>query len=132
MMGLVLLCGPALCQTDTSQAVQLSEHDSGVYTIVEEMPKYPGGDAALLKYIAENIKYPPIEEGHDIPSTIYLSYIVDVDGQVKDVRVVRGGNEIINDDIIQIISNIKGYEPGRQRGEAVPVQFTIPIRIHFN
>lgn len=132
MMGLVVLCNAALCQTDTSQAVQHSESEPEFYTIVEEMPKYPGGDAALLKYIAENIKYPPIAREDGIPSIIYLSYIVDVDGQVRDVRVVRGGNELINEDVIRLIRSISGYEPGRQRGKAVPVQFTIPLRICFD
>jgi protein TonB len=134
IMAFALLGNAAMSQTDTSQSVQHSESEPEVYTIVEEMPKYPGGDAALLKYIAENIKYPPIVTVPElsIHSTFYLTYTVDIDGQVKDVRVLRGGNEGMNHELIRVIRSITGYEPGRQRGKPVPVQFTIPIRISLN
>jgi len=132
MICCALLCNTALSQTDTAQAVHHNENEPEFYTIVEEMPKYPGGDAALLKYIAENIKFPPIPKEDGIHSVIYVGFTVDVDGQVRDVRVVRGGNELINDEAIRVVKSITGYEPGRQRGKPVPVRFTIPVRIHFN
>lgn len=131
-MAFALLGNAAMSQTDTSQSVHLTESDPEVYTIVEEMPKYPGGNAALLKYISDSIKYPPIVQEHGIFSTIYLRYTVDVDGQVKDVHVLRGDNEVMNEELIRVIRSITGYEPGRQRGRAVPVEFTIPIRVRFD
>jgi len=102
------------------------------FTIVEDMPSFPGGDAALLKYIAENVKYPPIAKENGITGVVYVSYIVDRDGSVKDVKVVRGADPFLDKEAVRVVKTLKGYKPGKQRGKPVPVQFTIPIRFVLN
>lgn len=108
------------------------EAEPDFFTIVEDMPAFPGGDAALLKYIAENVKYPPIAKENGITGVVYVSYIVDRDGSVKDVKVVRGADPFLDKEAIRVVKTLKGYKPGKQRGKPVPVQFTIPIRFVLN
>lgn len=102
------------------------------FTIVEDMPAFPGGDAALLKFIAENVKYPPIAKENGITGVVYVSYIVDRDGSVKEVKVVRGADPFLDKEAARVVKTLKGYKPGKQRGKPVPVQFTIPIRFVLN
>ncbi len=101
------------------------------FTIVEDMPSFPGGDAALLKYIAENVEYPAIAKENGITGVVYVSYIVDKDGSVKDVKVVRGADPFLDKEAVRVVKTLKGYKPGKQRGKPVPVQFTIPIRFQL-
>ncbi len=119
---------------DFEETVEFECYDEVVaFSVVEKMPEYPGGDAALLKYIAENLPNPIISKDEGIPPMpIYVSYVVDEKGNVTNVCVEKGGNEKINPSIIELVESLKKYEPGHQRGKPVPVKFTLPIRIHFN
>ena len=96
------------------------------------MPGYPGGDAALLKYIAETVEYPAIAKENGITGVVYVSYIVDRDGSIKDVKVVRGADPFLDKEAVRVVKTLRGYTPGKQRGKPVPVQFTIPIRFVLN
>jgi|GEM_PF-3285819 len=111
---------------------QEEEEITEFFTIVEEMPSYPGGDGAVLKYIAANTRYPEIAKKNGITGVVYVSYIVDVDGTVRDVKIVRGADPYLDEEAKRVISSIQGYSPGRQRGKAVPVQFTMPVRFALN
>ena len=102
------------------------------FTIVEDMPNYPGGDAALLGYINKSVEYPPIAKENGITGVVYVSYIVDKTGNVTDVKVVRGADPFLDKEAVIVVKTIKGYKPGKQRGKPVPVQFTIPIRYVLN
>ncbi|MBI1289427.1 MAG: TonB family protein [Flavobacteriales bacterium] len=101
------------------------------FTIVEDMPAFPGGDAALLKYIAEHVEYPAIAKENGITGVVYVSYIVGKDGSVSDVKVVRGADPFLDKEAVRVVKTLKGYKPGKQRGKPVPVQFTIPIRFQL-
>lgn len=98
------------------------------FTIVEDMPVFPGGDAALMKYFAENTQYPPIARENGITGVVYVSYIVDKGGDVKEVKVVRGADPFLDKEAVRVVKSLKGYSPGKQRGKPVNVQFTVPIR----
>lgn len=116
------------------EVVEEVEEESGpdFFTIVEDMPSFPGGDAALLKYIAQNVEYPPIAKENGITGVVYVSYIVGKDGKVRDVKVVRGADPFLDKEAIRVVKTLSGYKPGKQRGKPVPVQFTIPIRFVLN
>lgn len=102
------------------------------FTIVEEMPSYPGGDAALMQFLQKNIKYPQIAKENGISGVVYVSFIVDRTGQVTEVKVVRGVDPFLDKEAVRVVSSLKGYTPGKQRGKPVPVQFTLPIRFQLN
>lgn len=117
----------------TSEVVldeQVGEPD--YFTIVEDMPKYPGGDAALLKYIAENVRYPQSAKENGVTGVVYVSYIVGADGRVSNVRVVRSSSPELDAEAVRVVSMLPRHTPGRQRGQVVPVQFTIPVRFVLN
>lgn len=116
------------------EVVEEVEEESGpdFFTIVEDMPAFPGGDAALLKYIAQNVEYPPIAKENGITGVVYVSYIVGKDGKVRDVKVVRGADTFLDKEAVRVVKTLSGYKPGKQRGKPVPVQFTIPIRFVLN
>ncbi|MDP6909251.1 MAG: energy transducer TonB [Flavobacteriales bacterium] len=122
-------------QETVIEEVEIVEEESNepdFFTIVEDMPAFPGGDAALLKYIAENVEYPAIAKENGITGVVYVSYIVDRDGSIKDVKVVRGADPFLDKEAKRVVKTLKGYKPGKQRGKPVPVQFTIPIRFVLN
>lgn len=102
------------------------------FTVVEDMPQYPGGDAALLKFISNNLQYPVEAKLDGITGVVYVSYIVDTDGAVRDIKIVRGVDPLLDEEAKRVIGSIDGYSPGRQRGKAVPVQFTMPVRFALN
>ena len=114
------------------EPVEEESNEPDFFTIVEDMPQFPGGDAALLKYIASNVEYPPIAKENGITGVVYVSYIVDKDGSIKDVKVVRGADPFLDKEATRVVKTLKGYKPGKQRGKPVPVQFTIPIRFVLN
>lgn len=117
---------------EIEEPVEEESNEPDFFTIVEDMPAYPGGDGALLKYIAENVEYPAIAKENGITGVVYVSYIVDKDGSIKDVKVVRGADPFLDKEAIRVVKTLKGYSPGKQRGKPVPVQFTIPIRFVLN
>ncbi|MCB9186181.1 MAG: TonB family protein [Flavobacteriales bacterium] len=117
---------------EIEEVVEEESNEPDFFTIVEDMPAFPGGDAALLKYIAEHVEYPAIAKENGITGVVYVSYIVDKDGSIKDVKVVRGADPFLDKEAVRVVKTLKGYKPGKQRGKPVPVQFTIPIRFVLN
>jgi len=102
--------------------------ESDAIVIVEKMPKYPGGDMSLIQFIAETVRYPTIAKNNKTTGVVYVSYIVDIDGSVKDVKIAKGTDPFLDKEAVRVVQLIKGYQPGTQDGKPVPVQFTIPIR----
>ncbi len=129
-----LIAGTCFSQTNLDSEVEIMEQmdeereqEDAVFTLVEEMPSYPGGDDALLTYIAQNTVYPDSALHKGLEDKVYVSYIVDVDGRVADVKIAKGKHEVLNEEALRVVSSIKGYKPGIQKGEPVRVQFTMPI-----
>lgn len=99
-----------------------------IFTIVEQMPQFPGGDAALLKYLSNNIKYPPIAKDAGIQGTVYVTFVVNVEGKVKDVKVLRSIGGGCDEEAVRVVQSMPSWSPGKQRGKPVPVQYNLPIR----
>ena len=100
--------------------------------VVENMPEFPGGDAGLMKYIQKNVKYPPIAKEYNITGKVYVSFIVDKSGSVTDVKIVRGVDKSLDAEAVRVVKSLPKYKPGKQRGKAVRVMFTIPINFTLN
>jgi protein TonB len=99
-----------------------------IFTIVEEMPMFPGGEAALLKYLGSNIKYPAIAKDAGIQGTVFVTFVVDEAGSVKDVRVLRSIGGGCDEEAIRVVKSMPRWSPGKQRGKSVKVQYNLPIR----
>lgn len=102
-----------------------------VFTVVEEMPSYPGGDNALYRDLVQRTVYPKLAKEIGSSGVVYVQYVVDQDGNVTDVKVVRGVDQFLDKEAVRVVKTLKGYKPGRQRGKPVRVQFTVPIRFEL-
>jgi len=109
-----------------------SEEDTEVvFMVVETMPGSPGGDAALLKYLQDNIKYPVIAQESGIQGRVICQFVVNRDGSIVDVEVVRGVDRSLDAEAIRVVQSMPKWMPGKQRGKAVRVKFTLPINFRL-
>ena len=98
-----------------------------VFVVVENMPVYPGGDAALFKFIYENIKYPPEAKEQGIQGKVILRFMIASDGAVEDITVVRGVHPLVDAEAIRVMSILPDWKPGTQGGRPVNVWYSVPI-----
>jgi protein TonB len=104
------------------------EEDTPIsFAVVEEKPQYPGGDEALMKYIAENIEYPQIARESSIQGKVFVSFIIDSTGEVINPVIVNSIDPILDSLALDVVRNIPDWTPGKQRGKAVQVSYIIPI-----
>jgi len=114
----------ALSLVETTLA---EEKEETPFVIVEEMPYYPGGNVALLKYVAENINYPRKARNQNIQGRVFLRFVVDTKGNIGDVEILRGVDPLINAEAIRVVKSIKGFVAGKQGGVPVNVYYQLPI-----
>ena len=124
---LILLCLPMIGFGQETDVYFEEEDYNEVFIAVETMPVFPGGDLGLMKYIQKNLKYPAIAREYNITGKVYVSYIVDEDGSVINVKIARGVDKNLDAEAVRVIRSLPKYKPGNQRGKAVKVQYTIPI-----
>lgn len=110
------------------QAPQETDPQSNkVYKSVEQMPRFPGGEVGLMRYLQENIKYPPEAAKNDIEGRVVVQFIIEKTGEVGEVKVVRPISEELDAEAVRVVKALPKFEPGRQDGEAVAVWYTLPI-----
>ena len=103
-----------------------------IFTIVEDQPTFPGGDAALMQYLTNNLRYPTMAREAGIQGTVFVTFVVERDGSITDVRILRGVGGGLDEEAVRVVRNMPRWTPGRQRGQAVRVQFNLPIRFVLN
>ena len=103
-----------------------------IFTIVEKMPQFPGGLEALFQYLGTNIEYPAMAKDSRIEGKVYITFIVNSKGDIDDVRVLRGIGGGCDEEAVRVIKAMPNWEPGRQRGKAVKVQYNIPVNFILN
>ncbi len=104
------------------------EEEEVVFVVVESMPEFPGGQQALFKYLSENVKYPMIAQENGIQGRVICQFVVNKDGSIVDVEVVRsGGDPSLDKEAIRVIKSMPKWKPGKQRGKAVRVKYTVPV-----
>ena len=99
-----------------------------IFFIVEEMPQFPGGETALRKYIAENVRYPELAKENDIQGTVYVRFVVDEKGKVTNVELLRGVDPLLDKEALRVVQSLPNWKPGKQRGKAVKVSHSVPIK----
>ena len=98
-----------------------------VFVDYEQQPQFPGGETALLKYLQENIKYPPKALKDSIQGRVVVQFVVDKAGKVGEVKVVRSVNKELDDEAVRIVKTLPKFYPGRQNGQAIAVWYTVPV-----
>jgi len=102
--------------------------ETEIFTVVETSPSFPGGDEARIRFLTNNIKYPQMARESSIQGTVYVTFVVERDGAVTDVRVLRGIGGGCDEEAIRVIKAMPRWSPGKQRGKPVRVQFNMPIK----
>ena len=98
-----------------------------IFTAVEQMPQFPGGEAELMKYIANHIKYPPMAAENNIQGRVVVKFVVKKDGSVGEVQVLRGKDPDLDKEAVRVVRTLPNFIPGKMNGQAVSVWFTLPI-----
>ena len=118
----------AVEMNNEEQAPQETEPQSKkVYNSVEQMPEFPGGVVAMMRYLQENIKYPPEAAKNDVEGRVVVQFVIDETGQVGEVKVVRPISEELDAEAVRVVKTMPKFEPGRQDGKPVSVWYTLPI-----
>ena len=98
-----------------------------IFVVVEQQPEFPGGMSALMKFLSDNIKYPVIAQENGIQGRVITNFVVERDGSITDVNVVRGQDPSLDKEAVRVIKTMPRWKPGQQRGKAVRVRFTLPV-----
>ena len=98
-----------------------------IFKIVEEMPAFPGGEAKLMEYVAKNVKYPQIARETGVQGRVYVNFVVEPDGSVSNVSVLRGIGGGCDEEAIRVVKSMPKWKPGKQRGKAVRVSYMLPV-----
>ena len=106
---------------------KVEEVTEEIFVVVEEQPEFPGGNAAMMKFLGDNIKYPVIAQENAIQGRVITNFVVERDGSITDVQVVRGVDPSLDKEAIRVIQSMPKWKPGKQRGSAVRVRFTLPV-----
>ena len=103
-----------------------------IFTIVEEQPEFPGGMAECYKWIGKNLNYPTISAENGVQGRVTVNFVVNADGSIVDVKVVRGVDPYLDKEAIRVVSKMPKWKPGKQRGKAVRCSFNLPVRFKLN
>ena len=118
-------------ETSTNTVIEAPQAPP-VFTIVEEMPGYPGGEEARMKFMADNIKYPQMAKESGITGTVYITFVVDENGKVIDAKVLRGIGGGCDEEAVRVVKMMPNWVPGKQAGKAVRVQYNMPVKFVLN
>lgn len=113
--------------TVSAQKTVVAKKNQKVFDVVEQMPEYPGGHAALFEYLSKNIKYPADAEKKKVEGKVFVTFVVDSDGKITDVSLLKKVFPSLDAEAIRVISAMPNWIPGRQKGQAVRVKYTVPI-----
>ena len=107
--------------------VDMKPDKNGVYQIVEEMPQFPSGETKMMEYIAKNINYPQEARDKGIEGRVFIGMVIEKDGSVSNVRVLRGIGGGCDEEAVRVISSMPKWKPGKVGGEPVPVSYMLPV-----
>ena len=110
-----------------TEPVKPKEEENKVFDVVEQMPSFPGGMAALMAYLQKSIKYPPVAEENGIQGRVVCTFVVERDGSVTDVRVAKSVDPSLDKQAVRVVSAMPKWIPGKQNGQSVRVKYTLPV-----
>lgn len=99
-----------------------------IFTVVEQMPEFPGGTAKMMKYLNENIDYPQMAREVGVQGTVFVTFVVEPDGSITNVRILRGIGSGCDEEAVRVVKSMPKWTPGKQRNKPVRVQFNLPVR----
>lgn len=117
-------------EVEEFQFVQEEEEveEQHIFTVVENMPEFPGGEVAMYKFINKHIDYPRMAKESGISGRVFVTFVVERDGSVTDVKILRGIGGGCDEEAMRVIKMMPKWNPGEQRGKPVRVQYRMPIK----
>lgn len=101
--------------------------ETKIFTVVEQMPMYPGGDGALMGYLRDNIKYPTVAAENGVQGRVVVGFVVERDGSITDVKILRGVDPSLDREAMRVVKSMPRWNPGKQNGSAVRVKYQVPV-----
>ena len=132
-LGYINETGKIVINLNNIQSVSQEKNNENnkVYDVVETMPSFPGGQTALMNYLCDNVVYPPYAYEKEIQGRVIVSFVVEKDGSIKDVKVAKSVDPSLDNEAVRVISNMPRWIPGTKNGSPVPVRYNIPVSFHF-
>ena len=103
------------------------EEETKIFTVVEQMPLFPGGDAALMGYLRDNIHYPTVAAENGVQGRVVVGFVVERDGSITDVNVLRSVDPSLDREAVRVVKSMPRWTPGKQNGSAVRVKYQVPV-----
>ncbi len=117
--------------TVSAQKTVVAKKNQQVFDVVEKMPEYPGGQAALFEYLSTNVKYPVDAEKQKIQGRVLVTFVVNTDGSITDIEVVKKAFPSLDAEAVRVISGMPKWIPGEQKGQKVRVKYTVPLSFNL-
>lgn len=105
-----------------------AEPENKIFIAVEQMPEFPGGQAAMMRFISKHLHYPRSAADKGIGGVVYVGFVIDPQGKVTQVEVLKGIDQALDEEAVRVISKLPDWKPGRQSGRNVSVRYSFPIR----
>lgn len=102
--------------------------EAEIFSVVESMPSFPGGEAQLYRYLGKSIHYPTMAQESGVQGRVYVTFVVEVDGSITDIKILRGIGGGCDEEAMRVVRAMPRWNPGKQRGQSVRVQFNLPVR----
>ncbi len=128
MMAICLMAVTAFGTNNSTSNAKSEKIRGKVYEKVEQMPEFPGGQTALIEYIAQSVKYPSEASKKGTQGKVLVNFVVAKDGSVKNAKILQGVDPLLDAEALRVISSMPDWVPGKQGGKDVNVQYTIPIK----
>ena len=124
----LLVCLPSFAQQKPVEKVD----SDGVYLMPDQLPEFPGGIQAMMKFLSTNIKYPVEAQKKGISGRVIVQFVIMEDGTLDQAKVIRGVNPLLDEEALRVVKSMPKWKPGMDRGEAVKVRFTAPIMFNLS
>ncbi|HPJ79271.1 MAG TPA: energy transducer TonB [Prolixibacteraceae bacterium] len=119
------VCMAGFCPSLSAQEKKPAE--ATTFIQVEEMPEFPGGEAALRDFLVKNITYPEQARKDTIQGKVYVTFVVDATGKVVEPKVIRGVHPLLDQEALRVTERMPAWKPGKQKGVPVRVSYTLPV-----
>ncbi len=110
---------------------EVDVEEDKIFIIVEQSAVFPGGEANLFKFLSENITYPKLARESGIQGMVYVTFVVEKDGSITDVKILRGIGGGCDEEAIRVVKKMPKWSPGKQRGKPVRSQFRLPVKFRL-
>lgn len=128
LLLVLLVCLPSFAQQKPVEKVD----SDGVYLMPDQLPEFPGGIQAMMKFLSTNIKYPVEAQKKGISGRVIVQFVIMEDGTLDQAKVIRGVDPLLDEEALRVVKSMPKWKPGMDRGEAVKVRFTAPIMFNLS